>query len=174
MARTTLFQEALSGTTSGPVLPLDLDKDAMPLDLSSANEALAGIDAADIEAFNRFITDTLIEGNAKAGIGGYLEDRHLYRKSPLFNDGKGEPRSLHLGVDLWTKAGTPVLAPLDGTVHSFQHNDAMLDYGATIILEHDIGGLRFWTLYGHLSRDSLEGLEEGRSVERGQVIALLG
>ena len=48
-------------------------------------------------------------------------------------------------------------------------NDAPLDYGPTVILEHETDeGERFWTLYGHLSEDSLSGLECSKPVGRGE------
>jgi hypothetical protein len=34
--------------------------------------------------------------------------------------------------------------------------------------------IKFWTLYGHLSRDSLAGLSPGRAVIRGQEIGRIG
>lgn len=169
------MRKALQGVRSGPLLPLALEGEACTiLDLSSSNEALLGMDGADTEAFNNFIFATIEERGAEVGIGGYLEERHLYWQSPLFNNGNEEPRSIHLGLDLWTRAGTPVLAPLAGRVHSFADNDKMLDYGATIILEHEHEGRKFWTLYGHLSKESLEGLERGRQIDRGEAFARIG
>jgi 4-aminobutyrate aminotransferase-like enzyme len=81
---------------------------------------------------------------------------------------------VHLGLDLFTETGVPVHAPLDGTVHSFADNAGALDYGPTIVLEHRVDGLRFYTLYGHLSRTSLEGLASGQPVARGQRLGWIG
>ena len=68
-----------------------------------------------------------------------------------------------------------MLAPLDGTVHSFADNNGRLDYGPTIILEHEIeGGLKFFTLYGHLTGDSLSGLAKGRIFKKGKRIGTIG
>ena len=47
-----------------------------------------------------------------------------------------EPRRLHLGVDIWADAGTPVYVPLDGRIHSFRDNNHFGDYGPTVILQH--------------------------------------
>jgi hypothetical protein len=41
------------------------------------------------------------------------------------------------------------------------------DYGPTIILEHRLDSIPFFTLYGHLSRPSLEGLEPGLAFAAG-------
>lgn len=106
--------------------------------------------------------------------GGYLEERGIY-ESPIFKADNEEPRKLHLGVDLFAPAGTPVRAPLEGRVHSFQINGGELDYGPTIILQHEVeDNLIFWTLYGHLSEASLIGLKEGDFISRGKALAELG
>lgn len=112
--------------------------------------------------------------NGEIHAGGYLEERGIYN-SPVFKTENEEPRKLHLGVDLFAPAGTPFRAPLDGRVHSFQNNDGELDYGPTIILEHEpADGLTFWTLYGHLSEKSLTNLTAGKPVSRGDILADLG
>ena len=107
-------------------------------------------------------------------MGGYLERRDLYGASAAFDDGVHEPRTVHLGVDIWAPAGAVVSAPLSGEVHSYCDNDGLLDYGGTIIVEHRVGGVPFFTLYGHLSRASLEGLAPGQPVVGGAGIAALG
>lgn len=122
-------------------------------------------------------TDALFErmerAGAKVGIGRYDEPRLIYT-SDQFKAGD-ELRTVHIGLDFFQPAGSPVFAPLDGIVHSFQNNDLPLDYGPTIILEHDIAdGLTFFTLYGHLSNASLEGLHEGQSIASGEPFATLG
>ncbi|WP_066406708.1 endonuclease domain-containing protein [Flavisolibacter tropicus] len=89
--------------------------------------------------------------------------------------GKGaEPRRLHLGTDIWGPVDTPIYAPLAGTVHSVGFNDAYGDYGATLILQHEINGLIFHTLYGHLSLNSIQDKQQGQEIEKGAWIASFG
>ena len=59
--------------------------------------------------------------------------------------------ALHLGTDIWGPVGTKIFAPLGGMVHSFAFNNNLGDYGATIILQHQLDTWNFYTLYGHLS-----------------------
>lgn len=108
-------------------------------------------------------------------VGGYDEERAIY-SGPVFEAPDGvESRTIHLGIDIFTAAGTPIFAPLAGRVHSFQDNANPKDYGPTIILEHQITSqLTFYTLYGHLSRESLDGLSIGKPVAAGEAIARLG
>ena len=90
--------------------------------------------------------------------------------------GRGpESRTLHLGLDLFAPAGTPVHAPLAGTVLAVADNDEPLDYGPTVVLRHTTpDGTGFHTLYGHLDRDTLDHLAPGRRVRPGDVIGRLG
>jgi murein DD-endopeptidase MepM/ murein hydrolase activator NlpD len=108
-------------------------------------------------------------------VGGYDEERAIY-SGPVFAAPDGtEARTIHLGIDIFEAAGTPVFAPLAGRVHSFQDNANPKDYGPTIILEHAVTSqLTFYTLYGHLSRDSLDGLAVGKPVAVGEEVARLG
>jgi peptidoglycan LD-endopeptidase LytH len=153
------------------IFPFSL-ADARPLDLTGAT-----VDVGDLAAFTAFIDRA--RGSAPALIGGYGERRDIYAASPLFGGARhdgSEPRVIHLGIDIWAPAGTPVAAPLAGVVHSFADNAGFGDYGPTIILEHAPEDQEpvFYTLYGHLARRSLTDLVVGRPVARGEVIAWLG
>ena len=105
-----------------------------------------------------------------------MEGRADPTPSPLRGGpGWGERRTIHLGIDLFAPAGTPVCAPLAGTVHAFADNAALQDYGPVIVLAHTSDdGDEFFTLYGHLSRESLTGLEVGQPVAAGAPFATLG
>jgi murein DD-endopeptidase MepM/ murein hydrolase activator NlpD len=145
-----------------------------PLDLSISNIALSKLDMDDAVVFENFIEDHLAQKNAKVGYGGYNEERNLYKRSVVFNDSKTEERNIHIGLDLWIKAGTKLLAAVDGKVHSFKNNTDLGDYGPTIILEHTIENQIFYTLYGHLSLESIDNLEIGTFFSKGQQLATLG
>ncbi len=114
---------------------------------------------------------------AKMAIGRYDEARYL-NVAPAFATGLGladEYRTIHLGIDLFADAGTPVYAPLAGQVHVAVDNAARMDYGPVIILEHRTGeGQPFYTLYGHLSRESLGRVQVGQSIAQGECVATLG
>ncbi len=149
-----------------------------PFPISAAGSlSLVGapVDAGDLAAFTAFIADR--RGDQPALVGGYDEHRGLYATSAHFGGpehGGDEPRVIHLGIDVWTDAGTPLRAPLDAVVHSFADNHRPGDFGGTVILTHGVGGETFHSLWGHLARRTLEGLEEGRAIARGEVFAWLG
>lgn len=86
----------------------------------------------------------------------------------------GMGRTIHLGIDIWGAPYTKVMAPLNGIVHSFAFNNAYGDYGATIILTHNLEGETFHTLYGHLSLNSIKNLYEGGNIYKGDVFAEFG
>jgi murein DD-endopeptidase MepM/ murein hydrolase activator NlpD len=148
--------------------------DYFPLDLSISNAELSKISINNTIDFENYIEDYLKKNNAKVVYGGYNEKRNLYKRSTIFKDFETEERNIHIGLDLWIKSGTPVLSALDGIVHSFKNNDKIGDYGPTIILKHQQENHFFYTLYGHLSLESLENLKIGMSFKKGQQIATLG
>lgn len=160
-----------------PVVPFDpLPDKLMPFDLSPANKEISDEVFDSINAFTSYIHHQLKEAGARYAIGGYDEYRTIYSRSKVF-DASGndeEPRRLHLGTDIWGKPNTPVMAPLDGTIHSFAFNDHVGDYGAAIILSHSLTGIRFYTLYGHLSLASIKNIAEGDPVNKGDVFAAFG
>ena len=137
--------------------------------LSASGNEFADMDevAMDAAVFAR-----IDAAGAIAGVGGYLEDRAVYRDTDLFQ-GDAE-RSIHIGVDVFMPAGTPVCAPLDGEVQSFANRQVDGDYGPVIILRHRLDGIEFHTLYGHLTEASLDGLQVGAAVTQGQQIAAIG
>nr|WP_315199199.1 peptidoglycan DD-metalloendopeptidase family protein [uncultured Flavobacterium sp.] len=145
-----------------------------PLDLSPSNTELDQLNLSNANDLEDYIEQILITNNAKVAYGGYNEVRDLYKRSTVFNDSNTEERNIHIGLDLWIKSGTPVLAALDGKVHSFQNNNNLGDYGPTIILEHQLENHTFYTLYGHLALESIESIKAGDFFAKGQQLALLG
>lgn len=173
-------------STYHPVVDFKADSDKLlPMDFTAANTELTNDIISYTKHFAWYINKKL-EGYTY-GIGGYNEDRILYKRSPLFatagsqvsppagGGDSGEPiRSIHLGIDIWGPAGTKVYAPLGGMVHSFAFNNNFGDYGATIILLHQIETVSFYTLYGHVSLTDLAAVQEGKYVNRGEVIGHFG
>jgi len=142
-------------------------------DLTAANAELNAETFGDTEKFSSWIDEKLLVNNCKYGIGGYMEYRTIYSRSAHF-DTEDEPRRLHLGVDIWAKAGTSVYSPLQGKIHSFNDNNNFGDYGPTIILAHNLDGLKLYSLYGHLNQESLCGLSVGMPVNSNQKIGEFG
>ncbi len=121
------------------------------------------------------VVERMARAGADVGIGRYCEDRAVYRTEAYADPDGGDPRTVHLGVDLFAPAGTVVHAPYDGEVLAFNDNTAPLDYGPVILLAHRTDdGLPFVTLHGHLSRESLPPLCVGAPVGAGQPIATFG
>ena len=162
-----------------PLLDIDLRKQpCLVLDLGIASPLVSGDERENAEPqLTRRVFDAIHGAGAAIGVGRYDEPRLLY--TSLFFAGSGGPleerRTVHIGLDLFAEAGTPVYAPLDGEVHAFADNHAPLDYGPLIILRHETDdGTAFFTLYGHLSRESLVGLHTGKRIARGERIGSMG
>lgn len=126
------------------------------------------------DAYAGHLAHLLSETGAAVAFGGYLEPRMLYRDFGHF-EGSGRPvRNIHLGVDFWAPAGTEVHCPFPGRVHSFANRAFPGDYGPVILIEHRAGGQPLFSLYGHLSAESLVGLQVGRHFEAGERLGYLG
>lgn len=159
-----------------PVVPFNPSADRLiSLDLTAGNKDLSENIFLDTEKFTAFIHDHIVSKGAKYAIGGYNELRTMYSRSEVFNAGHPyeEPRRLHLGIDIWGEAGTIVFCPLGGMVHSCAMNNANGDYGATIILLHQLEGISFYTLYGHLCERDLV-ISPGMYINHGQEMAHFG
>ncbi len=145
-------------------------------DFTNDNKELFDIDFADTDIFTKYVQENLKKEKAKYGIGGYDEIRGFYERSKVFDASitDEEPRRLHLGIDIWGEEGTKVYAPLGGMVHSFGFNKNFGDYGATLILLHQLDTVTFYTLYGHLSLDDIAKGTEFQYIVRGHVIGHFG
>ena len=155
----------------------DLARSArVPLSLRDGAPGMAH--AHDPAAYWHWLQQTMAETDSKFAIGGYGEHRGagVYATEQFAGALSRERRSQHLGIDVFIAAGTPLYAPLAGKVLSVADNALPGDYGPTLILEHRAGddGPAFWTLYGHLSRDTLAMLQPGMPVDAGQVVGAIG
>jgi murein DD-endopeptidase MepM/ murein hydrolase activator NlpD len=176
-----------------PVVPLEAGDKLLLMDFTDKNTSLDDETLANTELFTSWINNKLEAAGARYGIGGYNEHRTIYSRSGLFGsdnvsskqitgatgeNGKSqkesEPRRLHLGIDIWGKPYTRVMSPIDGIVHSYGFNNAFGDYGATIILAHHMQGETFFSLYGHLSLNSIKNIQEGDLILKGDVFAEFG
>jgi 4-aminobutyrate aminotransferase-like enzyme/Ser/Thr protein kinase RdoA (MazF antagonist) len=150
---------------------------AVALDLSVGSPLVSGDPRRNDEIhLTKRIVEVLAAAGASIGIGGYEEGRSLYT-SPIFAGPTptAEPRTVHLGIDVFALAGTVVRAPLAGVVHAAADNRAPLDYGPVVMLQHEAGDAgTFFTLYGHLTRDSLAALQPGCRINAGDALARLG
>ncbi|WMN11132.1 peptidoglycan DD-metalloendopeptidase family protein [Marivirga salinae] len=149
-----------------------VSENSIKLDFSNQNADLLKLDMQSTQNFNDYVFGFLEQKEKKYGHGGYLENRMIYQRSTHFQ--QGESRCMHLGVDVWCEAFHPLYAPLDAKVHSFADNNNFGDYGPTIILEHELNNEKFYTLYGHLSRASLENLAIGDHIKKGRKFSELG
>ena len=140
----------------------------------NGKDSMSARGCSDLATECKLIFGKIERESAVFGVGLYNEPRACYL-GPQFDEGP-EKRTIHIGVDLFDGAGQIVLAPLGGAVYSIKDNALPYDYGPTVILEHDIPELetRFWTLYGHLDRQTLAELNVSDPVQKGESIGRLG
>jgi 4-aminobutyrate aminotransferase-like enzyme/Ser/Thr protein kinase RdoA (MazF antagonist) len=174
-------QRWLTSNAKSAASILDTDLRTAPsvvFDLSVGGTSLgADPSTSQTENLSETIFRKMKSAKALVGVGRYNEARLLYT-SPLFGASENptdERRTVHLGIDLFAAPGTPVYAPLDGVVHAVAMNTAPLDYGPLVILRHTTGdGVEFFTLNGHLARESFDALHVSQRIARGQQFASIG
>jgi 4-aminobutyrate aminotransferase-like enzyme/Ser/Thr protein kinase RdoA (MazF antagonist) len=160
-----------------PLLGVDLrTAPVAPLDFSVGSPLISNQHAENAPAeLDQRVARVLADHHATFGVGGYGEARVIYHWP---NEPRApEPRTIHIGLDISAAPGTPLYAPLDGVVHGFVNASGYHDYGPLIVLQHetdDATPVPFFTLYGHLSLDSLDGLQHGQVIRKGDEFARIG
>ena len=168
-----------SAASASSILEIDLRKEPLAvLDLSVGSTMLgADPSAAETSNLRSVVSGSLKKANARVAVGRYDEARLLYN-APQYGASKNptdERRTIHLGIDLFVEAGTPLRAPLAGIVCILANNAIPLDYGPLVVLKHATdGGQEFFTLYGHLTEQTLKRLRIGQAISRGEVFAQVG
>ncbi|MFM8628396.1 MAG: aminotransferase class III-fold pyridoxal phosphate-dependent enzyme, partial [Candidatus Nanopelagicus sp.] len=131
-------------------------------------------DNPEIARSTKAIEELMAKSGAEVSIGYYCENRNVYQ-GEAFNPASESARTFHLGVDIGMPAGTSIYAPLDGVIELFNNNSTYLDYGPVVILRHKTDqGIPFWTLYGHLSIDSIPDWKIGKEIKAGDLIGRMG
>jgi 4-aminobutyrate aminotransferase-like enzyme/Ser/Thr protein kinase RdoA (MazF antagonist) len=134
------------------------------------------LDANKQAYFNYKIQELQDQNPSKLIAGGYLEARNFYTTEAYDKEGNSGPesRTIHLGIDYWLDAGTPVHTFYDGEIVTscFQKDDK--SYGGLIILKHSCDDFEFYTLYGHLSLESIQNQKIGTVLKKGEQIGKLG
>lgn len=154
--------------------PTIRSEDYRLIDLSEGNPAISGLRMDEPAECQEYINNVLDKSGGRVAYGGYLEKRNLYSNRSRFAVAGSSRRNIHLGVDLWVAAGTPVIAPINGRVHSFANNEGSGNYGPTLVLLHGYSDFSFHTLYGHLSPESLRLWKPGNSFKAGDLLGYLG
>lgn len=147
----------------------------LALDLTADGPDAEAWGRLDADGAEKLIDQRIAEAGADFAIGLYGEDRSVYKGDAFETAAAGARRTVHIGIDIFAPAHEPVYAPFAGTV-AFIHDDAVAyGFGPTVLLEHrtDEGDV-FWTLYGHLSRSSVQKLVPGQAIARGEAFCAFG
>ncbi|MBD9373680.1 aminotransferase class III-fold pyridoxal phosphate-dependent enzyme [Rhizobium sp. ARZ01] len=174
-ARVERWLERHAHTFSPIIRPEVAKPKVLALDLTENGPDARGWAKLDAVAAENLIDKRVREEGAAFAIGLYGEDRVIYKGDAFETASAGARRTVHLGVDIFAPALEPVHAPFDGKV-AFIHDDAVdFGFGPTVLLEHrtDEGDV-FWTLYGHLSRDSVAILSIGQPIAKGEAFCAFG
>lgn len=179
IAKAAAVESYLRKSGAAPILDMDLRTEScVVLDLS-VGSTLLGADplAAETANLSSAIAEEMKKAGARVAVGRYDEARLLY-SAPQFGASKNptdERRTIHLGIDLFVEPGATLHAPLAGVVHILANNAIPLDYGPLVVLKHLTDtGEEFFTLYGHLTEQTLHKLTVGQALAQGEVFAHVG
>jgi len=148
-----------------------------PLDLSVSSKWIGHQEEFnDLDLFEYKINKLQKEQPSKIIAGGFLEPRPIYTSKAFDSIGnKGrESRTIHLGVDFWLPNTTPIHSLFDGEVITAVNQAGNKLYGGLIILKHRVENFEFYTLYGHLSIESISINKIGDTIKKGDCIGYLG
>ena len=128
------------------------------------------------EYFEQYIHEIQNSNPNKLLAGGYLEPRTIYNTEAYISQSNQgtQQRTIHLGIDFWLPSRTPVHALFDGEIAFAINNQGDKEYGGLVVVKHQMGTIEFFTLYGHLSPDSVLNHKKGDLISKGQLIGLLG
>lgn len=158
------------------LIPTSQNLEIIPLDLSIASTFVGNFsNYINSDKLDNKINQILSEKDILL-VGGYGEVRPFYTTDAFkikTNEGY-EHRTIHIGIDFWTKPNTAIHALEDGEIFGCFNNDHPKDYGPTLILKHQVKNLTFYTLYGHLTKESLEQNFIGQKIKKGEKIAEIG
>lgn len=152
-----------------PIFP-HLEGEPYIAEMSPNSGLLKGLDARDQRTFQAVLEKEMGDSHSW-GVSPYLE-----RRDTLLGDCPqmvAEKRFIHLGLDIIVELGTPLHAPLDAVVAESGYESGEGNYGGYALLRHEGPGIRtFYSLYGHLNKDSLPA--EGTVVPGGRPFAEIG
>ncbi len=148
----------------------DLQGDPYIADLSGSSRLFGAADMRDQRQFQKILEDKM-GAEHSWGVAAYLENRaKLLADCPQM---VAEQRFVHLGLDIIVPLGTPLHAPLAGTVAESGYESGEGNYGGFVLLRHDSPYFQsFYSFYGHLRRSSLPGIE--RTFAAGEPFAEIG
>lgn len=161
--RRTIIERAAAAATA----PIALEAETAVLDLSPESPA---IDPGAVPQALRTAIGAATQSSGFA-IGRYLEPR--IPETVAENQPAGprqEPATLQLGIEIFSPAGTPVRAPLAGTVEWTEATGGDPASGASVGIRHVAEGEVFWTSYRHLDPGALEMLVPGDRLRTGQAL----
>jgi murein DD-endopeptidase MepM/ murein hydrolase activator NlpD len=126
----------------------------------STSVRMVEVEQESLLAFLRENKDILLATPSIWPAKGYLTSGFGYRTNPFTGQ-----TSMHQGIDVSNRIGTPIWAPARGRV-TFAGPDGA--YGISVIVDH---GNDVITRYSHLQQTLVK---VGQNVQRGEVIASLG
>ena len=148
-----------------------------PLGSLSVSQSTTPVNPFDLASKEAARVGSEYDTDDQPWLGFYGEPRLIYTADAFYNGPykASDRRTVHLAIDVFAPAQTPLYAPLDGIVVAVADRNKHLDYGGVVILEHSTPkGDNFYTLYGHLNPDIMDNLNIGDHIPKGGAFCKLG
>jgi murein DD-endopeptidase MepM/ murein hydrolase activator NlpD len=157
------------------IFPTIQKKDIFHIDLSKKNTTVkTEAEFNNPDFFGKKLEEIQEANPTKIIAGGYLEKRALYTSDIYNAKDSSEKRNIHLGLDFWLPEKTSVHSLFDGEIICAVYQKDHKGYGGFVIIKHQTKETTFYTLYGHLSEESISNFSVNDLIKKGEKIGVLG
>lgn len=161
-------QQNTIGETTKQQLKTDAEASASQVDRDSYTvTSVPKVSMTGFSTADTFSNDTSGTIQWPFPTGVPISDGFGYRSSP-----GGIGSTNHQGIDFNPGMGAPIQVVADGTVRLAQKSDAG-GYGCYVIVDHNVNGMEFASLYGHMQCASVA-MSKGEEVKVGQQVGNVG
>ncbi len=166
-----LYPQILKDEEIFPVIGKCLAKQKpVIVSLSDKNKEVLDMNMVkDMEILYHYMEGKLKNSGSKWSLSEYMGERKWMIEP--FTSTKGN-RNVHIGIDIGLEKGAKLYAPLDAEVVNSEYEDGLGNYGGLVVLKHNIRGVIFYSLYGHLDKALLP--EVGAKFKKGEKFAAVG
>lgn len=170
ITESVMAQARANNTESRPSQELKTEVSAGGVQVNRDGYGITSIEKLSMAGFSTsstFTNDPRSEIQWPFAVGVPISDGFGYRSSP-----GGIGSTNHQGLDMNPGSGAPVQAVADGVVRLAQTSDNG-GYGCHVIIDHNVNGMVFASLYGHMQCDSIA-VSKGQAVKVTQLVGLVG
>lgn len=170
----TAFMDWIKLNNQKFTLPIVSSKSFYSLDLGVGSLDLANTLNEGDSSWLKRVSTLMQQQDAEVAVGRHNEVRAIYKEDNFCYQGNDEViwRTVNMGIEFFTSSALPVSSVYSGKV--FLKVTDTIEHGNVIVLHHEINEtLSFYTIYGGLSKSSIESIKLGAEVVTGEQIGVV-